>query len=331
MRPVHVMLFALIVGCGALNAGEPDGETAAVGPAASASQKPRPTEARGSLPEVTNSIGMNLKLIPAGEFLMGSPQTEADRSDDEKQHRVRITKPFYLGLYEVTRGQFATFVRESSYRTEAESDGKGGWGIDEQGKFAQKPEYTWQNTGFSQTDDHPAVNVSWNDAGAFIKWLNSREDVVYRLPTEAEWEYACRAGTTTRYSNGDDAEQLALIGNIADASLKAKFSDWAGSITARDGHVFTAPVGSFQANGFGLHDMHGNVWEWCEDWYNPEACNGRTGTTDDPFVQGDSFRVLRGGSWRNAPSYLRSAYRHGNAPVPRSFNLGFRLARSSRE
>ena len=110
------------------------------------------------------------------------------------------------------------------------------------------------------------VNVSWNDAVAFCEWLSRQEGQTYRLPTEAEWEYACRAGTTTRYCSGDDAETLAAVANVADATAKAKFPDWA-TIAARDGYVFTAPVGRFRANAWGLHDMHGNVWEWCSDGY----------------------------------------------------------------
>ena len=155
MRPVQVMVLALIVGCSGGDAGNPSQITAAA----------------GALPgEITNSIGMRLQLIPAGEFLMGSPETEANRSDEEKQHRVRITKPFYLGIHEVTRGQFAKFVTETSYQAETEwAAGLSGYGINEQGQFDRRSEYTWRTPGFSQTDDHPVVNVSWNDAGAFIK------------------------------------------------------------------------------------------------------------------------------------------------------------------
>ena len=114
------------------------------------------------------------------------------------------------------------------------------------------------------------VNVSWNDAVAFCKWLSKKEGKTYRLPTEAEWEYACRAGTTTRYYSGDDPETLAKVGNVADAAFKAKFPDWEYTIKANDGYVFTAPVGKFKPNAFGLYDMHGNAWQWCADWYGEE-------------------------------------------------------------
>ncbi len=165
----------------------------------------------------SKAAGIQLKLIPAGQFLMGSAPGDKDASDDEKPwHWVRITQPFYLGVTEVTRGQFRRFVDDAGYQTEAEKDGKGAYGWNEETKkFEQNPRFNWQSPGFEQTDDHPVVNVSWNDAQAFIAWLNRKDGQgkVYRLPTEAEWEYACRAGTKTRYFCGDDPEGLAAIGN----------------------------------------------------------------------------------------------------------------------
>ncbi len=290
--------------------------------------------------EVTNSIGMKLKLIPASEFMMGSGESaeslakafenygepRADEfSHEYPEHRVRITQPFYLGMHEITVGQFGDFVRSAGYKTEAEKDGKGGYGTDSSGNWSQKPEYTWQNPGFAQTDDHPVVNVSWNDAVEFCKWLSKKEGAEYRLPTEAEWEYACRAGTTSRYSFGDDPEGLARVGNVADAAAKAKFSDWSGTISARAGHVFTAPAGEFLANAFGLHDMHGNVWEWCADWYGKDyyansPVDHPTGPTSGPY------RVVRGGGWSNRPRDCRSAIRDRDWPDYRDDSLGFRVA-----
>jgi formylglycine-generating enzyme required for sulfatase activity len=167
------------------------------------------------------------------------------------------------------------------------------------------------------------VLVSWNDAKAFCEWLSRRDRRTYRLPTEAEWEYACRARSTTRYWNGDDQEGLARIANVADGTAKQKFSDWT-TITARDGHVFTAPVGSFPANPFGLHDMHGNVWEWCADWYDSEYYENSPAA--DPQGPGSgSSRVLRGGSWSSAPSNGRCALRSNFTPDGRYSNDGFRL------
>ena len=285
--------------------------------------------------ELTNSIGMKLTLIPAGEFLMGSDESDPDAFDDEfldkaggktQKHRVRITRPFYLGVTEVTRGQFRRFVDEAGYQTEAEKDGKGGWGWNEATKkFEQNPKFTWQNAGFEQTDDHPVVNVSWNDAQAFVGWLSRKEGKTYRLPTEAEWEYACRAGTTTRYCFGDDPEGLAAFGNIADATAKEKFPDWTWAIAARDGYVYTAPVGRYQPNAWGLFDMHGNVWEWCSDGYAADYYK-QSPVDDPPGAVQASDRVIRGGSWGNRPRGARSANRNGYEPEIRDNDLGFRLA-----
>ena len=217
---------------------------------------------------MTNSIGMKLVLIPPGEFDMGSTQEEVDQLLKEAKeknydawymdrlpaeaprHRVRLTKPFYLGACEVTVGAFRRFVDDTGYKTDAEKDGKGGFGCDEKGVWAQKPEFVWRNPGFTQTDSHPVVNVSWNDAAAFCQWLSRKEGKEYRLPTEAQWEYACRAGSTTRYSFGDDATSL------------GEYAWYAGNSGSK-----THPVGEKKPNAWGLYDMHGNVWEWCADWF----------------------------------------------------------------
>ena len=197
--------------------------------------------------QITNSIGMKLTLVPSGEFMMGSKESAEETAaffnktygeqssarqisfkHEHPQHRVRITRPFYLGTYHVTRGQFRQFVADTGYKTDAEKGekpGAFGWDPDKK-EFGFNEKYSWRNAGFEQTDEHPVVNVSWNDAVAFCKWLSRKEGKTYRLPTEAEWEYACRAGTTTRYYSGDDPETLAKVGNVADAAAKAKFPDW---------------------------------------------------------------------------------------------------------
>lgn len=272
-----------------------------------------------------NSIGMTLVRIPAGKFTMGSPAGEKDRLDHENQHEVEITRDLYLGTHEVTIGQFRKFATDEGYRTDAETDGQGGFGYNEAtGSFeGRKPQYTWQNTGWNVTDDHPVVNVSWNDAKAFCAWLSRKEQKTWRLPTEAEWEYACRAGSKTAFQNGDDPEGLAQAGNVADGTAKAKLPNLK-AILAKDGYVFTAPVGKFQKNRFGLYDMHGNVWEWCEDWYDP----GRypEGSPRDPTGPSTgSSRAFRGGSWDRTAARCRSAARGGNAPTFRNFILGFRV------
>ena len=159
------------------------------------------------------------------------------------------------------------------------------------------------------------VNVSWNDAVAFCKWLSRKEGKTYRLPTEAEWEYACRAGTTTRYYSGDDPETLAKVGNVADAAVKAKFPDWKFTIKANDGYVFTAPVGKFKPNAFGLYDMHGNAWQWCADWYGPEYY--AKSLADDPTGPASgNGRVLRGGSWYYRP--FVHPFRRSRQDLPRT-------------
>jgi formylglycine-generating enzyme required for sulfatase activity len=289
---------------------------------------------------ITNGIGMKLAYIPPGTFRMGTSQAEIDRlkmenpnltiDDEGPAHDVEISRGFYLGMYTVTIGQFKQFVAEEGYRTEAEKDGEGGYGYNSADNKLEgrKPQYTWKNTGWPVTDEHPVVNVSWNDAKAFCAWLSRRDKATYNLPSEAQWEYACRAGTTTSYYFGDDPEGLAAVGNVADATAKEKFSDWKYSIKARDGYVFTAPVGQFKANGFGLYDMHGNVWQWCEDWYD-EKYYGRSPRVDPVNAVQGSSRVFRGGSWGDHAVCCRSAFRGCDSPSIRVSNLGFRVARSS--
>jgi formylglycine-generating enzyme required for sulfatase activity/serine/threonine protein kinase len=278
-------------------------------------QATKKTSSRAATESMTNSIGMKLVPVPAGEFLMGSPEDDKSANDDEQpRHAVRITGPFYLGVTEVTRGQFRQFVAASGYQTEAERAGSGGLGWNEVAKKLEfAPRYTWQDPGFPQTDEHPVVLVSWNDAAAFAEWLSRRERKRYRLPTEAEWEYACRAGTTSRYAFGDDPEGLAALRN---------------SSGARDGYVFTAPVGRFPPNRFGLCDMHGNVWEWCSDGY--DSSYYRRSPVDDPWsATGDSPRVVRGGGWQSEQREKgRSAYRGKAKPDHRGCGLGFRLVLS---
>ena len=283
--------------------------------------------------QISNSIGMKLVLIPAGEFMMGSRESAEhtaaffsktygedflkpdDFKDEHPRHRVRITKPFYLGTYHVTRGQFRQFVADSGYKTDAEKLALGGVGD------------SWRNAGFEQTDEHPVVNVSWNDAVAFCKWLSKKEGKTYRLPTEAEWEYACRAGTTTRYYSGDDPETLAKVGNVADAAAKAKFPDWTWTIKANDGYAFMAPVAKFKPNAFGLYDMHGNAWQWCADWYGAEYY--AKSPADDPTgPDSGNVRVLRGGSWYHRLGLIRAAARGRCSPADQDNCVGFRVART---
>jgi formylglycine-generating enzyme required for sulfatase activity len=319
----------------------PQPEKAPPKPEKVAEQKQEPPE-RVPL-DLGGGVTMEFVRIPKGKFLMGSPEDEQGRNKNKTQHEVEITHDFYLGKYEVTRGQFRAFVEAKRYQTEAEKDSLGGLGYDAKDntfkgpkwdlnlktgnlKAGSKTHYSWKDVGFAQTDEHPVVNVSWNDATAFCDWLARKSGRSVRLPTEAEWEYACRAGTRTRFNSGDDdAETLARVGNVADGKAKKKFPSWKYAITAEDGYVFTAPVGQFKPNRFGLYDMHGNVWEWCRDWFGPyaglEAKNPlRTEKADE------STHVFRGGSFKSGASSCRAASRGRNVPGYRECAIGFRVA-----
>ncbi len=263
----------------------------------------------------TRVASIKLKRIPAGTFSMGSPDSDKHADANEKpQHRVRITRPFYLGIHEVTRGQFRQFVHDANYRTEGETDGKGGFGWNEQAKnYEQNPRFTWQNPScFDQTDEHPVVQVSWSDAQAFVSWLSRKEGKTYRLPTEAEWEYACRANApnATRYSFGDDPASLSAFA-------------WYGGNSGGKTH----PVGEKPPNSFGLFDMHGNVAEWCSDGYGADYY--KESPRDDPSgFSGAIGRVFRGGAWWGLPPDYgaQSAARKWGAPEFREQTLGFRVA-----
>src|SRR5215471_16768928 len=252
------------------------------------------TSKAASPSSTTNSIGMTLVLIPAGEFMMGSAESAEDLakafpqygvkpeffSDEFPRHRVRITKPFNFSKYETTNGQYQKFIDSSGYKTEAERDefgtkGPGGWGFNQQEqKFeGRNPKYNWHNPGFPVPDNQPVVDITWNDAVAFCDWLSKKEGKSYHLPSEAQWEYAARGGTNTRYYSGDDPDSLAKVANTADADFFAKFPQYYPkdkTLAAHDGFALPAPVGSFPPNPFGLCDMHGNVWEWTNDFYSAD-------------------------------------------------------------
>ena len=275
-------------------------------------------------PVIVNTLGMRLALIPPGEFLMGAADADHDAIDDEKpQHRVRITTPFYVAIPETTGGQFRRFVVDAHYRTDAEEDGRGGYGFDRRLRSEQRPEYTWRNPGFPQTDEHPAVNVSHRDAEAFCKWLSGKEGRSYQLPTEAQWEYNCRAGRLGIYAGSDDQRRLARTANVADAAARRVFPTW-NTVSADDRFVFTAPVGQFQPNAFGLFDMYGNVDEWCADWFDPEYY--AVASMEDPTgpLTG-GCRVSRGGCWLDSPALCRLTRRNVGAPGNRHYGLGFRV------
>ena len=271
--------------------------------------------------QLTSSNGMTFVWIRAGEFMMGPSAYEEGRMPDETRHRVRITRAFYLSAFEVTVRQFRQFAEETGYRTDLEilrsADSSGATGRKE---FTPGP--TWRDPEFPQGDDHPVVCVSWNDAVAFCRWLSEKEGRDYRLPTEAEWEYACRAGTTTSFSCGDSVAELNEVANVVPLIPKAN----GGVELGKRAYPCTSPVGAFPPNAFGLYDMHGNAAEWCADWY--AAYGGETPQDDPHGPDAGRYRIIRGGSYGLSAHFARSAHRTHGVPVCGNIWTGFRLARS---
>jgi len=347
--PKLIIRYVLVIAIGvATFVAIPDSLLAQTASAASV-QEPKTSKVLQT--EIKDSIGITLMLIPAGEFQMGGsepaeelaktfPQygVQADFFHDEyPQHRVRITKPFYMGKYEVTNGQFSQFVEDANYKTEAEQKensrrGDGGWGFNQgEQKFeGRDPKYNWRNPGCPTPSKQPVVDVTWDDANAFCNWLSKKEGKTYRLPTEAEWEYAARGGTKTRYWSGNDPESLAKIANTADADFFKAYPSYYPqdkTLAASDGFSLPAPVGSYRPNPFGLCDIHGNVWEWTNDWYG-EDYYSHSPVDDPPGPSEGRQKVRRGGAWHTAPLWSRVSFRNYNTIDSRYPNLGFRVVRN---
>ena len=320
------------------------------------------SKSAGGTNEIINSIGMKLNLVPSGEFMMGSAEPaekvaeffeeNGDAPSDDflrpkadffrnehPQHRVRITKPFYMGTTHVTRGQFRQFLKDSGYNDVAKK-GNSAKADETDPKLGNEQ---LAKPFFKQTNEDPVVDVSWNDAVAFCKWLSGKEQRIYRLPTEAEWEYACRAGTSTRYYSGDDPETLAKVAHLANPAATrdalrllsaqpatAKAPLQCHRIKSDDGYPFTAPVRTFKPNDFGLYDMHGNAYEWCADWYD-EGYYAKSPADDPIGPDSGKERVFRGGSFDGPPYNVRSARRGGVEPDSRSNGVGFRVATSRQQ
>ena len=291
--------------------------------------------------DLGGGVKMAFVLIPAGSFTMGTTEAEINGlrakwpkaqekwfADEKPAHKVTISKAFWMGRYEVTVGQFRRFVEATGYKTDAEKGTryKGAMVMAADGEANGAADASWRNPYFKQTDAHPVVCVSWHDARAFADWLNATDrarpaGTSYRLPTEAEWEYACRAGTTTWYQWGDDPDKGKGWCNGRDLTAN-KTMGYAIVFQWHDGFLYQAPVGSFRANAFGPYDMHGNVQEWCQDYYGPYKAGDQT----DPAGPADGTgRVLRGGAWDSDPWALRSADRYSHKPVDRGSYVGFRL------
>jgi sulfatase modifying factor 1 len=260
-------------------------------------------------------------VLYSGRFAMGSPDSEDRRGKDEGPvHSVKITA-FAIGKTEITRGQFAEFVKRSGYVT-----GDKCWTL-EKGDYEER-KGSWREPGFAQNDSHPVTCVNWNDAQAYANWLSSRTRKKYRLPTEAEWEYAARGDTKTARYWGDNPDDACRYANGADKTAQERI-DGATSWSAHnctDGFAYTAPAGRFKPNAFGLYDMLGNVWEWTEDNYH-DSYSGAP-ADGSAWQDGGRKRVLRGGSWNDAPRNLRAATRYGNKAEIRFSSIGFRVARS---
>ncbi len=256
-------------------------------------------------------VPANFVYIRGGTFTMGSPENEVSHEKDEgPQHQVRLSD-YYMGKYEVTVGEFRQFVEDYGYSTDAEKgDGSYVW----DGKDWQKiAGVNWRHGVSGQLrstseENHPVVHVSWNDAVEYCKWLSFKTGQSFRLPTEAEWEYACRAGTQTPFNTGYNLR-----------TSQTNYGNYRKN---------TVAVNSFTPNAWGLYNMHGNVWEWCSDWYKESyyaECKAKVVVSNPDNQEPRSRRVLRGGGWGDAAECCRSAYRNPNSPVFRSSIIGFRL------
>jgi formylglycine-generating enzyme required for sulfatase activity/Leucine-rich repeat (LRR) protein len=278
--------------------------------------------------EYTNSIGMRFRLIPPGEFLMGTTPAERERvialanandvtghelerlAREGVPHLVRLTRPYRIGSHEVTRGQFRKFVEATGHKTTAEQNGQGGW-AHHSGKWVKRPEHIWSTPGeWEAHDDEPVVHVTWDDAHAFCEWLSGLEGREYTLPTEAQWEFACRAGSTDPYC----PEGYAALGDYA----------WTTQRLAAD-PKHPMQVGLKKANPFGLYDMPGNVWEFCSDWYSGGAVRPEP-VIDPKGPPAGEVRIVRGGAWyRSGAVFARSSCRQGNNGNLCDAGAGFRI------
>lgn len=321
-RPVPMLLMAIVLICmagllWACNHTENTGSVPApssaaqtspdtpVVPAALPADTAKPAAAPAPVeknPELPALLGMKFVRIPAGSFFMGS---EKHGWDIKPVHKVTFRNPFEMLATEVTTRQFFEFVQETKYKTDAET--WEGTLVCVNGNWTKSKDSNWRKPGFAQTDNHPVVCVSWNDADQFCKWLSDKTGQQFRLPTEAEWEYACRAGSSTEFFWGEqpDDQYFWYVKNTKES---------------------TAPAGLKKPNAWGLYDMLGNSWEWCADWHDQKYYLNSPEISPAGPSRGTT-RSIRGGGWNVDPSYCHSAYRVGDDPEYSCSNLGFRIVR----
>lgn len=313
--------------------------------------RPAQTASSATSGALSDSLGQPYVRIPAGRFEMGTAASRAsllaalpgiepkridELADERPAHMVTISRAFLLGKYEVTVGAFADFVAKSGYVAESIADGSGGFAYSAEHDRnrpeaadafkGRDPAYSWHDPGFAQTRAHPVTNVSLHDAQAMAAWLSKQEGHTYRLPTEAEWEYSCKAGSNSLFPSGDASESLADVANTFDQAALPHWQRWHDKALKRnDRFAFTAPVGQYRANAFGLHDMVGNVWEWVSDHYSDD--HYAQSPSVDPQGPNDGPFVRRGGSWHTWAIYARCGFRNYNTAQSRYPLLGFRLVR----
>ena len=252
-------------------------------------------------------------VVPAGHFVMGSPQDEPEReAERENQVRVTIVRPFAIGAFAVTRAEFAAFVAATGHKLE---QGCYFWTGT---TWEERPDRSWQSPGFSQDDRHPVTCVDLSAAKAYVGWLSERTGKAYRLPSETEREYVTRAGTTTAFWWGNSISTDAANYDGTKRYERGPVGEW---------RQRTLRIDSFKSNAWGLFNVHGNVWDWTDDCWN-ETNEGNPGDGSVRLTGDCTWRVARGGAWNYSPTYLRSAFRYWNLPHNRSGVQGFRVARA---
>lgn len=272
---------------------------------------------------------LTFRRIPAGQFQMGAESAVVPLEycfAEMPAHRVSLSRDFLMSETEVTVGLYRSFVEDTGYTPIFDRPGLGCNSLNlKTGEVQRLEETTWRTPGFRQTDQHPVVCLSQQDAVAFCQWFSQKHQQKFRLPTEAEWEYACRAGSRTLFAEGNQVECLDGHANVGDMALSRSTSSVQGVAPWDDGFAFTAPVASFRPNAFGLYDMHGNVGEWCADWF--DAAYYESSPESDPSGPKwpRRWHVVRGGSWFNTPLSCRCSGRHDCVQTMPSTTNGFRL------